>query len=190
MAKTLAGVLAVSIAALLFAGCGGGDDGLSSLRATAAGGSDAKSSEPVINIETWCDFLDATVALYISIESCLIDEDIRKSMPTTQERVDDLSRYYLVRLNVVNMCYLRLGGAYERDSSKVRSCTKSELENLKWALLMEKYGVNDFLELFGALDGVNPAKRDGGYLIDGDIYNDPWGLDYRNDSSDVYGDGR
>ena len=28
------------------------------------------------------------------------------------------------------------------------------------------------------------------YRIDGDVYNDPFGLDYKNDASDVFGDGR
>ena len=28
------------------------------------------------------------------------------------------------------------------------------------------------------------------YRIDGDVYNDPFGLDYQNDASDVFGDGR
>jgi hypothetical protein len=190
MAKTLAGVLAVSIAALLFAGCAG----------AGAGAGDTQSNEPVVEINTWCNFLKAVEALYIGIESCLIDQDLRESLPTSEQELEEDSLYYLIRFGAVTKCFEDLkraeqrngydGSPVELDSSKVRSCARNRMEDLKFALRMEAYGVNELAGLIGQVDGVEPERPDGGWLINGDVYNDPWGLDYRNDPTDVYGDGR
>jgi hypothetical protein len=200
MAKSLAGVLAVSIAAMLFAGCGGGSDFPNPY--PSVGGSEARSGEPVVDVETWCQFLYAGEALYMPIESCLIDEDVRKSLPRSQEQVEGDMQYYLIRFGFIKECFENMkraeaanGRVYgspplERDSVRVRNCAKNAIDDLKLRLAMGIISGFNESQYFDQLEGTKPPQRDGGYLIDGDIYNDPWGLDYRNDSSDVYGDGR
>ncbi len=205
----MAGVLAVSIAAFLFAGCGrpGVDTASVSTTSTTSTTSTPTTTtttipRPVVSIKYWCEFLITLEHYRGGVDECVADRDVLRQIPTSAEEVEADSAYWLLYWEAENACfedlkreaYLLRGSPYsfsvKRDDPSVRSCASKRMTDIKFNLLLEEFGVTELFGILLQLENSKPAQPDGGYVIDGDVYNDPWGLDYRNDSSDVYGDGR
>lgn len=147
--------------------------------------------------ETWCSYLIESDQTNDNLIDCVVDQwnnDQSDSEPLYQtfKTLAGLNRYIAAEATLISLCeqykdrptpYEQMIGVTRIGSLSTEECIWqfTEMGRLDEALddVILQYAVADF----------TPQRR-GGYVINGQIYNDPYGLDFRNDEKDFYGDGR
>jgi hypothetical protein len=162
--------------------------------ATDAGGGSS------ISIEVYCRYLIDVDRYHGTHADCLTDPDVARLLPSDEEDMYFEVVADAMRSQAEDHCFARLSeeaaalrgyegyrsGVVEQDDVAVQSCVEDQMLRIKGDLIAYIAGID-----VAALTGIpqDDSSR-AAWIIDGVPYNDPWGLDYKNDSEDTFGDGR
>jgi len=159
------------VSAILFVGCGRSEE---------------QSSGATRAYTAWCEYsIERDAVRNASVDECV--RDIRSrgvSVPDSPEKL----RQYIVLEQLISRSCDRQSGVYE----SLEQCKSAVTSSLSQAL-SDEVSSTDFLVSFAMSSGAltdSPNGCGSTWNISGKTYNDPWGLDYKNDSNDCYGDGR
>lgn len=135
--------------------------------------------------EAWCEYVIEADSTSGTVSQCA--DELRTRGAWVPESPAQLREYIVLDQLIFRVC--------ERDADQYESIEQCR-SSVKTTLAQSLDDGNPSLDLLisvgmatGALSEM-PGGCGSTWRINGQIYNDPWGVDFKNDSSDCYGDGR
>ena len=161
----------VVVSVILFVGC-------SSSQEQSSGATRAYTA--------WCEYsIERDAVQNSNVDECV--RELRSQGVSVPDSPEKLRQYIVLEQLIIRSCD-RQKGVYE----SLEQCKSAVTSSLSQAL-SDEVSSTDFLVSLAMSSGALTDSPNGcrsTWNIGGKTYNDPWGLDYKNDSNDCYGDGR
>lgn len=135
--------------------------------------------------EAWCNYVIERDSLTRTATDCALELwNEGTDVPASPEL---LRQYIILEEGVFRYC-----DQHTAEYSSIDTC-RVEAPLILYADLVGETSSEMLLQSLGfavGMESLDLPMKGRTWLINGQLFNDPWGMDYKNDPDDVYGDGR